>query len=160
MPMSPNRSWPILTLAAGCLALTGCGGGGGARRVDLGGVPLPSGTRVTTHVESCDRGANAYCAQQVVVIGDRYRTSAALLNREKRHLAQLGWTTSEGADGDEMAAESRGHRLRLTFATAYDDLLGVDSKWIQRRPPVTHALSDAVFDRASAISLMLEQGSS
>ncbi len=157
--MSPKRSWLTPTLAAGCLALAGCGGGG-ARRVDLAGVPLPGGTRIATHVETCDRGANAYCAQQLVVIGDHDHTSTALLDRETLHLSQLGWTSSQGTDGDEMAAESPGHRLRLTYATAYDDLLGVDSKWIKRRPPVTRALSAAVFDRAPAISLILERGSS
>ncbi len=157
--MSPHRSWLTSTLAAGCVALAGCGGGG-ARQVDLAGVPLPGGTRIATHVESCDRGANAYCAQQLVVIGERYRTSMALLDREMRKLAQLGWSSSQGADGDEMAAESPGHRLRLTYATAYDDLLGVDSNWIKRRRPVARALSDAVFDRAPAISLMLQRGSS
>ncbi|HTU96428.1 MAG TPA: hypothetical protein VMF14_11355, partial [Solirubrobacteraceae bacterium] len=65
-----------------------------------------------------------------------------------------------GPDGNETAADSPGHELRLTFATAYEDLLGIDSNWVQRTAEITHALSSTMFDRAPALSIMLLRGSS
>jgi hypothetical protein len=73
---------------------------------------------------------------------------------------KLGWTTTKGPDGNETAADSPGHDLHLTYATAYQDLLGIDSNWVQRRPGIARALSAAVFDRGAAISIMLVKGSS
>ena len=96
----------------------------------------------------------------LVVVGDHYSSSTALLASEVDLLKQRGWTSANGPDGPEGAADSPGHELRLTYATAYDDLLGVDSNWIQRRRPIGHALSTVMFDRLSAISLMLTKGPS
>ncbi|MFZ0091206.1 MAG: hypothetical protein WAL63_16980 [Solirubrobacteraceae bacterium] len=158
--MRATRRWGILLAAAAGLAIAGCGGAGHPRTVALGTVPLPSGTHVTRHVLSCDHGANPYCAEELVVVGNRYHTSAALLAREKQYLAQLGWSSVQGFFGDEGAAESPHHGLRLSYATAYEDLLGIDSTWIRRRRPIARALADAVFDRDAALSLMLERGSS
>ena len=159
-PMRAKRSWLTGLLAASCLVLAGCGAGDNPRAFGLTDVPLPSGAQIATHVRSCDRGANPYCAEQLVVVGPHYQSSAALLAGEKQVLAERGWTTTAGADGVEKGADSPGHELRLTYATAYEDLLGIDSSWIQRRPPIAHALSTEMFDRASAISLMLVRGSS
>ena len=158
--MHTTRSWVTALLAAGCLAVAGCGAGANSRAVGLTNVPLPSGARIMSRVRSCDRGANPYCAVQLVVVGPRYPTSAALLAGERQVLAQRGWSVTAGSDGLERGADSPGHELRLTFATAYQDLLGIDSSWIQRSPPIAHALSTAMFDRASAISVMLVRGSS
>jgi hypothetical protein len=156
-----SRRCALAALAVmACLALAGCGGTANPRPVGLGNVPLPSGTRVMTHLLSCDHGVNPYCSVQLVVVGDHYQTSTDLLTAEQDRLAKLGWTATQGPDGNEQSADSPGHGLRLNYATAYDDLLGVDSNWIQRRRPVAHALATALFDRAPAISLMLLRGSS
>jgi hypothetical protein len=136
------------------------GRGGTPRAIGLRNIPLPAGTRVVTRVRSCDRGVNPYCALQVVIVGDRYPSSTALRAAYGQQLASLGWTTAKGPDGNETAADSPGHELRLTFATAYEDLLGVDSKWIQRTSAVSHSLSTTMFDRAPALSIMLLRGSS
>jgi hypothetical protein len=136
------------------------GRGGTPRAIGLRNIPLPAGTRVVTRVRSCDRGVNPYCTLQVVVTGDRYPTSTALRAAYGQQLAKLGWTTAKGPDGNETAADSPGHELRLTFATAYEDLLGVDSKWIQRTAAISHSLSAMMFDRAPTLSIMLLRGSS
>ena len=158
--MRAKRSWVTGLLAASCLVLAGCGAGVNPRAVWVTDVLLPSGAQIATHSRSCDRGANSYCAEQLVVVGPHYQSSAALLAGEKQVLAQHGWSTTAGSDGVETGADSPGHELRLTYATAYEDLLGIDSSWIQRSPPIAHALSTAMFDRASAISVMLVRGSS
>ena len=160
--MRANRSLVVVLLAAAAVAaaLAGCGAAAGQRAVGLAEVPLPSGAQITTHVRSCDRGANAYCAEQLVVVAPALRTSKALEVSEKQLLAGRGWTTTRGADGVQQAADSPGHELRLYYATAYDDLLGIDSNWIQRAPPISHSLSNAMFNRAPALSIMLVRGSS
>jgi hypothetical protein len=136
------------------------GRGATPRAIGLRNIPLPAGTRVVTRVRSCDRGIDPYCALQVVVVGDRYPSSTALRSAYGQQLAKLGWTTAKGPDGNETAADSPGHELRLTYATAYEDLLGVDSKWIQRTSAISHSLSAAMFERAPALSIMLLRGSS
>jgi len=152
-------SWLSAILAA-ALALGGCGQDASSHSPTLAGVPLAKGTRVLAHVRRCDRGANPYCAVQLVVVGDRYPSSMSLMSGESRHLKSLGWAQSSGDTGDEQAAESPGHQLRLTYATAAEDLQGVDLGWIQRSPLIAHTLSRVMFDRVSALSLMLETGSS
>jgi hypothetical protein len=128
--------------------------------VGLTNVPLPTGARILTQARSCDRGVNPFCSVQLVVVGDRYSSSDELLAGEKDRLKMLGWTISNGPSGPERAAESPGHELRLTYATAYQDLLGIDSSWIQRSPPISHGLAQAMFDRSPAISLLLVRGPS
>jgi hypothetical protein len=150
----------MLLVAVGCLALTACGGTSNRRDLGLTNVPLPPGATVAASVHVCDRGANAYCAEQLVVVGTQYPTSADLLNTENHHLRKLGWTVSRGQTGKQLAAESPGHELRITYNTAYNDLLALDSGWIQRSAPIGRALSSALFARSSAISLMLLRGSS
>jgi hypothetical protein len=136
------------------------GRGGTPRAIGLRNIPLPAGTRVLTKVRSCDRGVHPYCTLQVVVVGDRYPSSGALAATYAQQLAKLGWTTAKGPDGPEIAADSPGHELRLTFATAYNDLLGIDSNWIQRTAAISHSLSNVMFDRTPALSIMLLRGSS
>lgn len=136
------------------------GRGGTPRAIGLRNIPLPAGTRVVSNVRSCDRGVHPYCALQVVIVGDRYPSSAALRATYTRQLAKLGWTTAKGPDGNETAADSPGHELRLTLATAYEDLLGVDSNWIQRTAATSQSLSNTMFERAPALSIMLVSGSS
>jgi hypothetical protein len=150
----------LCVAGAAAVALAGCGGGSTSSSPDLTSVPMIRGMRVVGHIRRCDRGANPYCAVQVVVVGDRSPSSTRLLDDEAKHLASLGWTQTIGDTGDESGADSPGHKLRLTYATAASDLEGVDLGWITRAPSITHTLSRVMFDRAPAISFMLETGSS
>jgi hypothetical protein len=150
--------WPALV--AVCLIAAGCGAGGNPREVGAKNIPLPSGTKIVAHARTCDRGTDPYCSIQMVIVGPRYGSSIQLLYSEKDLLKQRGWTSQQGPDGPERSADSPGHELRITYATAFEDLLGVDSNWIQRAPPIGHALSKVIFDRSPAISLMLVRGSS
>lgn len=136
------------------------GRGGTSRAIGVRNIPMIAGTRVTTMVRSCDRGIHPYCALQLVLVGDHYPTSKALRDAYRANLLKLGWTTTKGPDGNETAADSPGHELRLTFATAYEDLLGIDSNWIQRTAAISHSLSAAMFSRAPTLSVMLVRGSS
>ncbi|MGZ4311787.1 MAG: hypothetical protein ACXVR1_06755 [Solirubrobacteraceae bacterium] len=147
-----------VVVVAAVVATTGRGGT--PRGVGLPNIPLLAGTRVVARVRSCDRGINPYCALQVVVVGDRYPSSTALRAAYGQQLAKLGWTSAKGPDGNETAVDSPGHELRLTYATAYEDLLGVDSNWIQRTAAISHSLSTTMFDRAPALSIMLVRGPS
>jgi hypothetical protein len=142
----------VALVAAGC-------GGSSARGPTLSGVPLAPGSQVLEHVRRCDGGANAYCAVELVVVSKRAASSDALLTAERKHLKSLGWTLTEADTGDETAANSPGHKLRLTYATAALDLKDIDLGWIRRSPRIGRALSRTMFDRASAISLMLQSGS-
>jgi hypothetical protein len=154
---SPTR---MLLALAGCAVLAGCGGASNNRDLGLKNVPLPAGAEITAHVRVCDRGANAYCSDQLVVVGSRYESSAALFNSENERLKQLGWSDSRGQTGKQLAAQPPGNELRLYFNTAYNDLLALDMGWIHRSAPIGRALSAAIFNRAPAISVMLVRGSS
>jgi hypothetical protein len=123
---------------------------------DLTQLPLVPGTQIVARARQCDKGAAAYCAVEIVVVGRSYRTSQDLLGVERERLVSLGWTR-EGADtGNEHAADSPGHKLRVTYATALGDLTGIDLGWIKRPRPITLALSRTVFQRTAALSMMLE----
>jgi hypothetical protein len=149
----------LFAITATAAVLGGCGTANPGRIPSLGAVPLTGGTRIVAHQTRCDRGANAYCAIQLVVVGRRYSSSGALMSRERRYLKSLGWGISFAQTGPERAAESPGHRLRLVLATAAYDLQAVDLGWIQRAPGISRALSQTMFNRQSALSLMLESGS-
>ncbi len=150
----------LAVIVAVAIVIVATGHGGTPRDIGLRDIPMVPGTRVLTKERSCDPGVHPYCSLQVVIVGDRYRTSQALRETYGANLLKLGWTTTKGPDGNETAADSPGHELRLTFATAYEDLLGVDSNWIQRTAAISHSLSSVMFDRAPALSLMLLTGSS
>jgi hypothetical protein len=150
----------LALVGAAAIAVAGCGQSSGGASPQLSSVPLAPGIKVVAQNRRCDRGANPYCAVQLVVVGDRYHTSTRLLTQEQQHLASQGWTQTDGDAGDESAADSPGHKLRLTYATASDDLKGVDLGWIKRSRRITMAMSRVMFARAPAMSLMLETGSS
>jgi hypothetical protein len=150
---------PRLALAAFALALAGCLGAGGSQTsLDINQVPLVSGASVVAHARQCDEGANAFCAFEAVVVDPRYNSSGALVASEHRQLRKFGWSSMAGDDGDERAAESPGHKLRITYATAANDLTGIDEKWIKRPASIGLALSRTMFSRTAAMSVMLEVG--
>lgn len=140
-------------------ALAGCGGSGGKRTPNLARVPLVSGAHVVARVKECDSGASAYCAIQLVVADEAYHSADDFLLSERAYLHAHGWSGADGDTGEESAADSPGHKLHLTYATASGDLDGVDLGWIRRSRSVTLALSRAIFDRRAALSLLLETGS-
>jgi hypothetical protein len=156
--MTGGRVRP-LALAALIVTLAGCGAGGGRRTPELAHLPLVGGARIVAQAQRCDAGANAFCSVELVVVDSRYRSSEALLNGEHDRLRSVGWTGANGYTGDEHAADSPGHKLRVTYATADGDLKGVDLGWIQRTRTITLALSRALFNREPALSVLLEIGS-
>lgn len=122
-------------------------------------LPLVDGARVVAQATQCDRGANAFCTVQAVVVGQRFPSSGALVASERRRLVKLGWSSMAGDDGNERAAESPGHKLRVTYATAAGDLIGVDEGWIKRPRSITMALDRAYIKGTPTMSVMLEAGS-
>lgn len=150
----------LAVAAATCVVgVTGCGSASAGRAPDLTGVPLTPGARVLASVRRCDKGANAFCAVQLVITDSSFANSTDLLHAERDRLKSLGWTPANADNGDEHAGDSPHHKLHLIYATAALDLKGLDLGWIQRAPVIGRTLSKTMFDRASALSLMLETGS-
>jgi hypothetical protein len=145
-------------LAALGLALGGCGGSGSSRDPNLTQLPLVHGANIVAQVRRCDRGVNPYCAIELVVTDRRFKTSTDLIDAQHEQLRKHGWTGGTGDTGDQKAADSPGHKLRVTYATASGDLKGVDLGSIERPRQITLALSGVLFDQAPAMSIMLEVG--
>jgi len=146
---------------AAALVATAAGCGGSAQRTpSLKQLPMVDGARVATQATRCDKGANTFCAVELVVVDGRFRSSDALMKAEHDRLKALGWSPVNGDIGEESAAESPGHRLRVTYATADGDLKGIDLGWIKRSRKVTLALSQSLFGRQPALSMLLEEGPS
>jgi hypothetical protein len=155
------RARSTLTAIVSALVAVGCGQSGDhSAGLMVQGVPLVGGARVVAQVRSCDRGASAYCALQLVVVGSGFQSSADLLAHEEGRLHARGWTLTVGDTPQEHSADSPGHRLRLSYALAPDDLLSWDRGQIRRRPVIARALAQAMFQRAPTLSLMLQTGSS
>jgi hypothetical protein len=146
-----------LITATTAALLAGCGSG--AHTPKLLSLPLTPGTRIQTQVNRCNRGSNAYCATELVLVNPSYRSSRALVLAERDRLKADGWIGASPYTGLELADESPHHKLRVTYATAADDLQGVELGWIRRPWPIVSALDGSLFDRTSAISVLLEVGS-
>jgi hypothetical protein len=157
-PMTAGRLG--LALVALGATLAGCGSSSGSHRASLAQLPLVSGANVVAQVRSCDRGSNAFCAIELVITDHRYKTSTDLVEDEHAQLRKHGWTGGQGDTGQQKAADSPGHKLRVTYATPSGDLLGIELGSIQRPRKITLALSRAMFDQAPTMSVMLEVGSS
>ena len=112
-----------------------------------------------TNVRQCTGGSNAYCSLELVVLGPRYRSSRALVLAERDSLRAAGWIGASPTTGDQLANESPHNKLRVTYATAFQDLKGADIDWIKRSWPTISALDQTVFNRTVAMSLLLEIGS-
>jgi hypothetical protein len=140
------------------LALGGCGPDTGPRSPSLSAVPLAPRAHVLLQVRACNRGANAFCALELVVVGEGYPTAAALLSSETRLLRRLHWRRANADTGLERAAYSPGGHLRLTYATAHGELEGIELGWVQRRRPISVALAHALFQNTPALSLLVEEG--
>ena len=146
-------------IAALVLAAVVAGCGQSSRTPVQTRLPLVPGSSVIVSTRECNRGANAYCAIELVVRGAGFPSPKGLVFAERDYLRRLGWTPATPDTGVELAAESPGHKLRVTYATALQDLKGIDLGWIARPPSVTTALDRAVFDRVPTMSVLLEVGS-
>jgi hypothetical protein len=156
--MAARRVVMGLALTATMVAvLAGCGGS--TRSPRLSSLPLATGARVMTNVRQCNGGSNAYCSLELVVLGPEYRSSRALVLAERDRLRAEGWTGASPTTGDQLANESPNNRLRVTYATAFEDLKGADIGWIERSWPTVSALDQTVFNRSVAMSVLLEIGS-
>ena len=140
--------------------LGGCGSSTPQRTPTVGAIPLLSGAHVATQVRRCDPGSRAFCSIELVVLDPRYKSSDNLAHDESKHLRKAGWSLADGDTATESSANSPGHKLRLTYSTAADDLQQIDLGAITRAHPITLALSSSMFDRAAAMSMMLEVGAS
>ena len=152
-----RRLWAAIAVG---VALAGCGASGGPRRPARSSVPLVAGGQVVARVNSCDAGADAYCALDFVVVDSHYRSAQDLLTGEHRWLKRSGWTGVSAQTGDEQAADSPGDRLRVTYATAALDLKDIDLGWIKRPHVIALALSHALYDGSATVSMMLVAGPS
>ncbi len=139
------------------LVLAGCGGG--ARTPKLASLPLVPGAQVVSNVRSCDQGVNPYCTLELVLVDPRYSSARAFVLSERDLLRSHGWTGASPQTADELADESPGHNLRITYATAYVDLKGVALGWIERAQSVQRVLSKQLFAGSSAMSALLQVGS-
>lgn len=158
--MSPRRlslALPALLALAG-VAVAGCGGSTPTKPLTARQVPLVPGASIVSQATQCDGGSNPFCAIEAVVVDPSFSNSGALVASEGRHLHHLGWKSSAGDDGDEVAADSPGQKLRVTYATGLDDLIGIDEHWIMRSSAITTALDRALFTHVPAMSIMLELG--
>jgi hypothetical protein len=80
------------------------------------------------------------------------------VTKERNQLRKLGWNLGLGDIPAEWSASSPDGKLRIVYATASADLLGIDLGWIVRSPAVALALGRTMFDRQPAMSIMLETG--
>jgi len=152
------RTLRLTLLPALVTALAGCGETTAPSSTSLAQVPLVKGARIVTQARQCDRGANAFCAIEAVVIGPRFSSSGALAASERRHLRKLGWAGAAGDNGDERAALSPDHKLRVTYANATGDLIGIELGWIKRPWAIEWTLHQALINQTPVISIMLEAG--
>ena len=148
----------VCALVAGSIG--GCGTSTSQRAPAAGDVPLVPGAKVAVQSRACDHGSHAFCAIDLVVVDHRYASSDVLALDEGKVLTKQGWSLAHGDTTLQSAANSPGHKLRLTFATATGDLREIDLGTINRPWPITYALSSSIFDRAAAMSMMLEVGAS
>jgi len=147
----------LLAPVAVAVAVAGCGGDG-PRRPALSSVPLVPGARVVERTYACDLGADPYCALDVVLANHDYSSAQDLVAVERRWLKRKGWLRVPAQTGDELAADSPGDRVRVTYTTAALDLKDIDLGWIKRPHVITLALSRAIYDGSAAMSMMLEAG--
>ncbi len=139
-------------------SVVGCGQGSSQRMPQLDRLPLVNGSRISVRALRCDKGASAFCAWELVVAAPRYRSSEALLRSEHDLLRKRGWSGASADILGEHAADSPGHKLRVTYATAYDELQASDRQFIHRPRNVILALSNALFGHTPTLSMLLEQG--
>ena len=146
--------------ALAAVAIAGCGASKPQRTPAASDIPLVPGAEVAVQTRACDQGSHAFCAIDLVVVNHHYTSSDVLARDESHFLRKHGWSSADGDTSLQSAANSPGHDLRLTYATASGDLREIDLGLIGRPWPITYALSNSMFDRTAAMSMMLEVGAS
>jgi hypothetical protein len=162
-PMAARRlrgAWTIAAAAVLAGALSACGDSAAQRSPDVHKLPLVPGAKVSLRVHECDSGANAFCSWELLVVGSHYKSSDDLVKDEHALLLKSGWSGADADTGEQHAADSPGHKLRVTYATAFGDLKGIDLGWIRRSRTLALALSHAMIARSAAMSMLLEVGAS
>lgn len=150
----------LATVPALAVAVAGCGASTNSKDVTLAQLPLVPGAKIVRQVKQCDRGANAFCSLNIVIVDPLYHSSVSLLKAEHVWVHAAGWNGVGGDTDDENAAESPTHKLRVTYSTAAGDLKAIDLALIKRPRPIALALSRVMFDRSPALSVLLEVGTS
>jgi hypothetical protein len=140
------------------LTLAGCGQGNTPASASLADVPLAPGTKIVWHQRRCDAGVSSYCSVQFVLTGPRYPSSAALRDAQLTVLKRAGWGLAHGQTDAERATQSPHGNLRVTYATAFNDLLSIDQGTIERAPGVSRSLARQLFSRTPALSGVLQTG--
>jgi hypothetical protein len=157
---SLSRLARLVAVLTPIVALAGCGPGGTGQAPPVQQLPLVPGAKIVAQARQCDRGANSFCALELVVVDSQFKSSDDLVTAEHRLVHSVGWRGVTADTGDERAAESPGHKYRVTYATASGDLKGVDVGWIHRSRKIAIALSRALFAHSSTMSVLLEAGES
>jgi hypothetical protein len=153
------RASAAVATAAAIVGLAGCGGQGNTPvSASLADMPLAPGAKVVWHQRRCDAGISSYCSIQFVLAGPRYASSAALRDAQLALLKRAGWGFAHGQTDAERAAQSPHRNLRVTYATAFNDLLSLDQGTIERVPGAGRALSRQLFSRTPALSGILQTG--
>jgi hypothetical protein len=157
--MTARRLGALASLALAPI-LAGCGASQAQRTPTASDIPLVPGAEIAVQARACDHGSRVYCAVDLVVVDHHYLSSDNLAKDEGQVLQKHGWSLADGDTALQTGANSPGHKLRLTFATATGDLRQIDLGQILRPWPITYGLSNAMFDRNAAMSMRLEVGAS
>jgi hypothetical protein len=157
--MTARRLGALASLALAAI-LAGCGASHAQRTPVASDIPLVPGAAIAAQTRACDHGSRVFCAVDLVVVDHHYVSSDVLALDESHVLRKHGWSLADGDTGLQTAANSPGHKLRLTFSTANGDLREVDLGTINRPWPIVYALSSTMFDRTAAMSMRLEVGAS
>jgi hypothetical protein len=157
--MSGRRISAALGAAVVVAALAGCGNSG-THVPDVSKLPLVPGASIELQERVCDSGSNPYCGWEMVVTSTRYRDADEMFSAEHRLLGSRHWSGADAGSDGSHAAESPDGKLRVTYATPYEDLVGTEINGVRRTQQITLALSKAAFDHTPALSILLELGSS
>ncbi len=145
--------------AAAALAVAGCGSSS-PHVPDLRQLPLVPGARIEVQQRVCDSGSSPYCGLELVVTAAGYPNSDRLFDAEHRLLLAKRWSGGDPGSGYDHVADSPGGRLRLTYASPFDELVGTGAGGVRRSHRVQVALSYAMIDHTPALSMLLELGAS
>jgi hypothetical protein len=156
--MASRRALATGLAIAAAAGLVGCGQGNTPVSASLADIPLAPGAKVVYHQRRCDPGVRSYCSVEFVLTGPRYSSSAALREAQRAVLKRAGWGSAHGETDAERAAQSPHDNLRMTYATAFNDLLSIDQGTIERAPGVGRALSRQLFSQTPALSGILQTG--
>jgi hypothetical protein len=138
------------------MLVTACGTGD--RTPALKQLPLVPGAQVVVTRHVCDKGANAYCALELVLTDNRFSSSRDMQRAERLLLKQHRWRQVNAPVGQELAADSPRGRLRVTYAAANLELQAADLGWIRRPRSIVLTLSRALFNHTTAMAVVLQTG--